>query len=144
MGQPKFKATRQVAVRAGLGESVEVAKGPYQLEPITSEEQLDEILKEAVEKNQGIVIDWMAQWCRKCIYLKPKLEKLAAEYDDNFRWFVVDVNSVPSSLVKRAQVTLWRSGKWRAEVVGGHKAWQVMDEIREMLANPINVKPADN
>lgn len=23
----------------------------------------------------------MASWCRKCIYLKPKLEKLAAEYD---------------------------------------------------------------
>lgn len=22
----------------------------------------------------------MANWCRKCIYLKPKLEKLAAEY----------------------------------------------------------------
>jgi thiol-disulfide isomerase/thioredoxin len=22
----------------------------------------------------------MASWCRKCIYLKPKLEKLAAEY----------------------------------------------------------------
>lgn len=23
----------------------------------------------------------MAAWCRKCIYLKPKLEKLAAEYE---------------------------------------------------------------
>uniref|UniRef100_A0A2C9U8K1 Thioredoxin domain-containing protein n=1 Tax=Manihot esculenta TaxID=3983 RepID=A0A2C9U8K1_MANES len=22
----------------------------------------------------------MASWCRKCIYLKPKLEKLAADY----------------------------------------------------------------
>jgi len=22
----------------------------------------------------------MAKWCRKCIYLKPKLERLAAEY----------------------------------------------------------------
>lgn len=23
----------------------------------------------------------MAAWCRKCIYIKPKLEKLAAEFD---------------------------------------------------------------
>lgn len=23
-----------------------------------------------------VVVDWMAKWCRKCIYLKPKLEKL--------------------------------------------------------------------
>ncbi|KAL7177864.1 hypothetical protein ACSBR2_031094 [Camellia fascicularis] len=22
----------------------------------------------------------MASWCRKCVYLKPKLEKLAADY----------------------------------------------------------------
>lgn len=26
----------------------------------------------------------MAAWCRKCIYLKPKLEKLAAEYEDKW------------------------------------------------------------
>lgn len=26
----------------------------------------------------------MAAWCRKCIYLKPKLEKLAAEYDTKY------------------------------------------------------------
>lgn len=37
----------------------------------------------------------MASWCRKCIYLKPKLEKLAADYhprldcllSENLRWF---------------------------------------------------------
>lgn len=28
-----------------------------------------------------VFVDRMASWCRKCIYLKPKLEKLAAEYD---------------------------------------------------------------
>ena len=26
-----------------------------------------------------IVVDWMAKWCRKCIYLKPKLEKMLNE-----------------------------------------------------------------
>ena len=26
-----------------------------------------------------MVVDWMAKWCRKCIYLKPKLEKMLRE-----------------------------------------------------------------
>ena len=26
-----------------------------------------------------VVVDWMAKWCRKCIYLKPKLEKMLRE-----------------------------------------------------------------
>jgi thiol-disulfide isomerase/thioredoxin len=25
-----------------------------------------------------LVADFMAKWCRKCIYLKPKLEKMMA------------------------------------------------------------------
>jgi thiol-disulfide isomerase/thioredoxin len=29
----------------------------------------------------------MASWCRKCIYLKPKLEKLAAEYHPRLEIF---------------------------------------------------------
>lgn len=26
-----------------------------------------------------VVVDWMAKWCRKCIYLKPKLAKMLNE-----------------------------------------------------------------
>eukprot|EP00850_Spirogloea_muscicola_P004787 SM000021S06420 [mRNA] locus=s21:143431:144328:- [translate_table: standard] len=85
----------------------------------------------------------MAQWCRKCIYLKPKLEKMAVDYP-NIRFCVVDVNAVPQALVKRCQVTkmptiqLWRDGKWDAEVIGGHKPWMVLDEIKEMIATSRN------
>ncbi|KAL2897761.1 Thioredoxin-like 3-1 chloroplastic [Bienertia sinuspersici] len=52
-----------------------------ELEPIKDCDQLDQILQQAKENSQPIIIDWMANWCRKCIYLKPKLEKLAADYD---------------------------------------------------------------
>lgn len=112
------------------------------MEVVSSEEELDAILEESEAEGKGVVIDWMAQWCRKCIYLKPKIEKLAEDFTD-IRWCVVDVNAVPSSLVKRAHVTkmptiqLWRHKKWQAEVIGGHKAWQVLDEIRAMLGNPL-------
>lgn len=30
---------------------------------------------------------------------------------------------------------LWNSSKKQAEVIGGHKAWLVIDEVREMIDN---------
>ncbi|XP_041991151.1 thioredoxin-like 3-1, chloroplastic [Salvia splendens] len=52
-----------------------------EMEPIQDSEHFDRILESAKELSQPLLIDWMATWCRKCIFLKPKLEKLAAEFD---------------------------------------------------------------
>ncbi|KAK9289724.1 hypothetical protein L1049_008003 [Liquidambar formosana] len=77
----------------------------------------------------------MASWCRKCIYLKPKLEKLAAEFDTKIKFYYVDVNKVSQTLVKRGNISvrLWKDGEMKAEVIGGHKAWLVIEEVREMI-----------
>ncbi|WOL06627.1 thioredoxin-like 3-1, chloroplastic [Canna indica] len=109
-----------------------------EMEAITGTEELDRILAIAKELSQVIVIDWMASWCRKCIYLKPKLEKLAAEFHPRVKFYYVDVNKVPQALVKRGNISitasvykmqLWKDGEWKAEIIGGHKAWLVMDEV---------------
>ncbi|KAH6804912.1 WCRKC thioredoxin 2 [Perilla frutescens var. frutescens] len=111
------------------------------LVPISSESQFDRVVAEAQQLDEPIVILWMASWCRKCIYLKPKLEKLAADYYPRVRFYSVDVNNVPHKLVVRAEVTkmptiqLWRDGKKQAEVIGGHKAYLVMNEVREIIEN---------
>ncbi|GAV63973.1 Thioredoxin domain-containing protein [Cephalotus follicularis] len=102
-----------------------------EMEPIKDCDQLDQILLHAQELSQPILIDWMASWCRKCIYLKPRLEKLAAE----LKFYYVDVNKVPQALVKRGNISLWKDGEMQAEVIGGHKAWLVIDEVREMIQN---------
>lgn len=110
-----------------------------ELESIDDCDQLDHVLQQARHRKQPIVIDWMANWCRKCIYLKPKLEKLAAEYDTMIEFYHVDVNNVPQSLVKRGNISkmpaiqLWEDGEMKAEVIGGQKAWVVMNEVREMI-----------
>lgn len=81
----------------------------------------------------------MAAWCRKCIYLKPKLEKLAIEYESKIRFYCVDVNKVPQTLVKRGNISkmptiqVWKDGEMKEEVIGGHKAWLVIEEVREMI-----------
>lgn len=113
-----------------------------EMQPITSEEQFDQVLTQARQRSQPVIIDWMATWCRKCIYLKPKLEKLAAEFYPRVRFYYINVNSVPQALVNRANVVkmptiqLWKDGKKEGEVIGGHsKAWLVVDETREMIEN---------
>ncbi|XP_011084309.1 thioredoxin-like 3-2, chloroplastic isoform X1 [Sesamum indicum] len=112
-----------------------------ELEPISSESQFDRVVAEAQQLEESVVVLWMASWCRKCIYLKPKLEKLAADYYPRIRFYSVDVNNVPHKLVVRAGVTkmptiqLWRDGKKQAEVIGGHKAYLVVNDVREMIEN---------
>lgn len=109
------------------------------LEAISGEEELDQILAEAQQNSQPVIIDWMANWCRKCIFLKPKLEKLAAEFYPKVKFYYVDVNEVSQALVKRGGVSkmptiqLWKNGEKQAEVIGGHQAWLVIDEVREMI-----------
>ncbi|XP_057475763.1 thioredoxin-like 3-2, chloroplastic isoform X1 [Actinidia eriantha] len=112
-----------------------------ELERISSENQFDRVVAEAQQIEESVVIVWIASWCRKCVYLKPKLEKLAADYYPRIRFYSVDVNNVPHKLVVRAGVTkmptiqLWKDSKKQAEVIGGHKAYLVSNEVREMIEN---------
>ncbi|KAM7266775.1 hypothetical protein ACFE04_008941 [Oxalis oulophora] len=105
-----------------------------QLQPICSETQFDQVIDEAQQVDESVVV-WVASWCRKCIYLKPKLEKLAAHYYPRLRFYCVDVNTVPHKLVTRAGVTLWKDGRKQAEVIGGHKAHFIVTEVCEMIEN---------
>ncbi|MQL87749.1 hypothetical protein Taro_020276 [Colocasia esculenta] len=123
----------------------EDAPTSIELETVSGEEHFDRIIVEAQKLEVPVVVVWMANWCRKCIYLKPKLEKLAANYYPRsnlpepwpcwtkIRFYHVDVNAVPHKLVKRAGVTLWKDSTKQAEVIGGHKAWLVIDDIRRMI-----------
>ncbi|KAI3508692.1 hypothetical protein L1887_23704 [Cichorium endivia] len=110
-----------------------------ELKPILNETQFDRVITEAEQLEESVVILWMAKWCRKCIYLKPKLEKLAADYHPRVRFYCIDVNNVPYKLVVRAGVTkmptiqLWKDKKKHGEVIGGHKAYLVVSEVRDMI-----------
>ncbi|XP_008800536.1 thioredoxin-like 3-2, chloroplastic [Phoenix dactylifera] len=117
--------------------------GPSLIElvPILSEAQFDRVIAEAQQLEESVIVLWMANWCRKCIYLKPKLEKMAADYFPRIRFYCVDVNAVPQRLVTRAEIAkmptiqLWKDSKKQAEVIGGHKAWLVVDDVRRMIEN---------
>ncbi|CAL5207762.1 unnamed protein product [Lathyrus oleraceus] len=111
------------------------------LEPISSEDHFDRVVAEAQHQQHALLIVWMAGWCRKCIYLKPKLEKLAVDYYPRLQFYSVDVNAVSHKLVARAGVTkmptiqLWKDSKKQAEVIGANKTYLVINEVREMIEN---------
>ncbi|KAI4310650.1 hypothetical protein MLD38_035613 [Melastoma candidum] len=110
-----------------------------EMESIESEEQFDLVLHRSQELSQPVLVDWMAAWCRKCIYLKPKLEKLSSDYKDKMKFYCVDVNKVSQALVKRGNISkmptiqVWKDGEMKGEVIGGHKAWVVVEEVKEMI-----------
>ncbi|WJX10987.1 Thioredoxin-like 3-2, chloroplastic [Trifolium repens] len=85
-----------------------------------------------------VCVLWIANWCIKCIYLKPKLEKLAVDYYPRLQFYSVDVNAVSHKLIARAGVTKMPTiqyNKKQAEVIGGNKSHFVINEVQEMIEN---------
>ncbi|KAK3232494.1 hypothetical protein Dsin_004375 [Dipteronia sinensis] len=149
----KIRVSKEVSVQQQLDDYAPVS---VQLQSINSETLFDRIVAEAQQLQEPLIIVCfgrigfmgicrMASWCRKCIYLKPKLEKLAANYYPRLRFYYVDVNTVPHKLVAHAGVTkmptiqLWKDSKKQDEVIGGHRAFMVINEIRQMIENVTTV-----
>ncbi|CAA0833582.1 Thioredoxin-like 3-1- chloroplastic [Striga hermonthica] len=127
------RGNRDLRASAAFWPELSKPSAALEMEPIQDCQHFDQILDKAKELSQPILVDWMAAWCRKCIYLKPKLEKLATDYDTKMKFYCVDVNNVPKALVKRGNISIWKDGEMKAEVIGGHKAWLVIEEVRAMI-----------
>ncbi|XP_044508552.1 thioredoxin-like 3-2, chloroplastic isoform X2 [Mangifera indica] len=131
----KFRVSKEGSVQQ-LDDDAPVS---VELAPISSESQFDRVIAEAQQLEEYVIIVWMATWCRKWMYLKPKLEKLAADYYPRLQFYYVDINTVPHKLVARAGVTLWKDCKKQDELIGVHKAYLVVNEVRQMIENQSNL-----
>lgn len=138
--------TSRMAV-AALGRTTTVGKGgrrtnnihAYRIKAgektgyITSKEEL----KQLTDTNHTLVVDWMALWCRKCIYLKPKLEKLCVRQGVPVAF--VDVNNAPSALVREngvqhmPTIQVWNQGVVAGAIVGGTEAADVVAKVEKLL-----------
>ncbi|GAB2276792.1 hypothetical protein Dimus_011507 [Dionaea muscipula] len=116
-GADRMRALTVSSTDEGPLQELESAPVAVKLLPICSEAQFDQVISEAQHLHEPLIVVWMASWCRKCIYLKPKLEKLAAEYHTRLRFFCVDVNNVSHKLVARAGITLpWWIPKLKIDI----------------------------
>ncbi|XP_022967023.1 thioredoxin-like 3-2, chloroplastic isoform X1 [Cucurbita maxima] len=110
-----------------------------ELKSICSELEFDKAITDAEKRNEPVIIVWMANWCRNYIYLKPQLERLAADYYPRLQFYCIDVNMVPHKLVVRAglakmpAIQLWKDSKKQDEVIGLYKAYLVVNDVQKMI-----------
>ena len=86
--------------------------------------------EEKVINNSGVVlVDFYAQWCMPCKILAPEMEKLAAEYDQDFQITIAKVNTETSpDLAIRLgvrgipNVIIFKQGKVVKQIVGLRKS----------------------
>ncbi len=53
-------------------------------------------LSELVTNNKTVVVQYSATWCGNCRIMKPKMKKLASEFD-NITFVVADAEKFPNS-----------------------------------------------
>jgi thioredoxin-like negative regulator of GroEL len=89
--------------------------------------------------HEPFLIDWEAKWCRKCMFLKPKLAGLKEAFP-KLRFFSVDVQKAPMSVLQGAgikkmpTVQVWKQGQSVSEVIGGD-----VEKIRNMVHETTSV-----
>jgi len=85
-----------------------------------------------------VIVDWSAQWCRKCKFLKAKLEKFSIFYPD-VEFAVMDVNKMPGAIIKQANVVamptlqIYKGGLMVKEIVGSEESDAVIAALRKSI-----------
>eukprot|EP00239_Pterosperma_sp_CCMP1384_P010222 CAMPEP_0197864710 /NCGR_PEP_ID=MMETSP1438-20131217/43168_1 /TAXON_ID=1461541 /ORGANISM="Pterosperma sp., Strain CCMP1384" /LENGTH=145 /DNA_ID=CAMNT_0043483059 /DNA_START=515 /DNA_END=952 /DNA_ORIENTATION=+ len=108
---------------------------------VCSQEEYEQMFTDAGATDL-VVVAWVATWCRKCIYMKPKLHKLFKELGCKYVMFV-DSNSMPGQTCQKAglknlpTIQVWRAGEKLAEVVGGDDKKVVMEKVGAMISEYI-------
>ncbi|KAL0050360.1 hypothetical protein WJX82_009681 [Trebouxia sp. C0006] len=101
--------------------------------------QSEEDFAQALTQNKVLVVDWMARWCRKCIYLKPKIQKMMEEEFPDLPIVYVDVNAVPGQLVygngikKMPTIALYQNQEKVAEHIAAEGGKDAVGKIKAMI-----------
>lgn len=102
---------------------------------ITSEKDFDDVRASA----DVVVVDFMARWCRKCIYVKPRIATLLKDKFPQVPLAFVDVNAVPAGVVSGAGVTkmptvvLYVRGEVYETYVAGESSTAAVLRVEEMV-----------
>jgi len=110
---------------------------PGVVHTVESPEQFDALLTAAASTGGLLVADFMAKWCRKCVYLKARLPKLALDNPAVY-FCIIDVNSVARlpreySIAKMPTFVFIRDKAVLESYVGADEAPQVKRLLRERI-----------
>lgn len=105
-----------------------------ELGEVDSRESFDKLTAE----DAITVVDFQATWCRKCMMIKARLQKLAATHE-KVRIVTVDVNKVSQELIRACGVTkmptlqIYKSGEKLWELVAGEDGDTVSTKLHYEL-----------
>lgn len=110
---------------------------PGVVHELLTPEQYDRLACVAAQSGHLLVVDFMAAWCRKCIYLLPKLRKLAKARPETY-FCAVDVNKVhrlPREFEIKNMPTfvLVRDGREVGRFVGGAAPGKVAKQLEDVV-----------
>lgn len=114
------------------------ARAPAQAIPIKSMAEFDKRIREAAH-HQPVLIQFTAQWCRRCGTLK---QEVTEAFDESLCWLTVDIDEL-SDMQERFNVTQLP----RFDVYCGGKTDSVeafdakLDEVKRMLAAATAERP---
>lgn len=109
---------------------------------ITTPEQFDQLSEQACVEGAIIVADFMAAWCRKCLYLLTRFRKIAA-LNPTVYFCTIDVNKVNRlprqfDIAKMPTFKVLKDGEVVATYVGGASPTKAAADL-EALVNKFAV-----
>jgi thioredoxin 1 len=123
MSLPTPSLTSPTTAATTSASPMEVSAAPGTVITVKSPEQFDSILAASDASDSLLVVDFHAEWCRKCKYLLPRFRKLSAAHPGVY-FATVDVNAVARlprefSIEKMPTFILFRNKKPVHEFIGG-------------------------
>lgn len=110
---------------------------PGLVHDVKTPEQFDRLLQVATEHNALLVADFMATWCRKCLYLLPKLRKLGLEFSSVY-YCSINVNAVHRlpkqfDIAKLPTFIFLKQGERVETIIGGAAPPKVANTLRTTI-----------
>lgn len=101
-------------------------------------EELEE--KEFIAKTKkGIVlVDFWASWCHGCKIVEPHLEELAKIYNDDLKFYKINVTKNPGissrmGVMSLPNILIFNGGKVKEQIIGTATKKAIEDKIKKIL-----------
>lgn len=97
------------------------------------EKDFNQIIKEG-----NVLIEFSAPWCHGCQVLKPYLNELAKIYNDDVKFYEVEVLKNPGlalrmSVMSLPNILIFQKGKVRSQIIGTTSKKVIEDNIKKIL-----------
>lgn len=111
---------------------------PGLVHEIVTPDEFDRLLDVATQEKALLVVDFMASWCRKCLYLLPRLKKMGREDFEQVYYCSVDVNKVKRlpkqfEIAKMPTFVYLKNGERVDTVIGAAAPPKVVEAIRAKI-----------